>query len=234
MKSETIRIGRRFRGPPDSGNGGYVAGMVARSLGGSHCTVTLLRPPPLDRDLWLESDGAGARLLDGEEAIATAVRGQVAVDVPPPPSVEGAQAASARFAGLRHHIFPGCFVCGPERAAGDGLRIFAGPVAGGSEQVAARWSPDESCADAEGRLRVEMIWAALDCPGYFAVQDKAGVALLGRQSVALHAPARIEPMIVTGWAVQSEGRKHRVGTALHREDGVLVAASAATWISPAA
>ena len=31
-------------------------------------------------------------------------------------------------AGLHDHRYPTCFVCGPERAQGDGLRIFTGPV----------------------------------------------------------------------------------------------------------
>ena len=42
--AETIRIDRRFCGPPDSGNGGYVAGLLARELGGSDVPVTLRLP----------------------------------------------------------------------------------------------------------------------------------------------------------------------------------------------
>jgi hypothetical protein len=45
-----LRIEERYRGPPDSGNGGYVCGLVAGFLGGS-AEVTLRRPPPLDRTL---------------------------------------------------------------------------------------------------------------------------------------------------------------------------------------
>jgi hypothetical protein len=40
-----------------------------------------------------------------------------------------------------------------------------------------------------------------------------------------------EPLIVTGWAIASEGRKHHVGTALHDPDGVLVACARSTWIT---
>ena len=50
-----VRINRRFRGPPDSGNGGYVCGLVAQALGGSDCEITLHAPPSLDRDLQLSS-----------------------------------------------------------------------------------------------------------------------------------------------------------------------------------
>ena len=50
-----------------------------------------------------------------------------------------ARGAASRFAGHHDHPFPGCFVCGTERAAGDGLRLFPGPVAGGSGRIAL-WS----------------------------------------------------------------------------------------------
>ena len=40
-----------------------------------------------------------------------------------------------------------------------------------------------------------------------------------------------EPLVVTGWPIDSEGRKHRVGSALHYADGKLVAAAKATWIT---
>ena len=42
----TIRIERRFRGPPNSGNGGYSAGRLAAFIDGS-AAVTLHMPPPL-------------------------------------------------------------------------------------------------------------------------------------------------------------------------------------------
>ena len=38
-------------------------------------------------------------------------------------------------------------------------------------------------------------------------------------------------VIVTGWAIASEGRKHRAGTALHDRNGELLAAATATWIT---
>ena len=42
-----------------------------------------------------------------------------------------------------------------------------------------------------------------------------------------------KPLIVTGWHIASEGRKHHVGTALHRPDGRLVACARSTWITVA-
>jgi len=223
--AETVRIERRFRGPPDSGNGGYVCGLVARALGGSDCEVTLHAPPPLDRDLRLEPEG---RLLDGDTLIASAVPQRVDLGVPPPPSLADAKAASDRFTGWHHHIFPACFVCGPDRAPGDGLRIFAGLANG---QVAAIWEPDLALFEGD-TLRGEFVWAALDCPGYFAVEEQARPALLGRLAVRIVEP-RIpqQPLIVTGWPIASHGRKHQAGTALHDADGRLLAFGRATWIS---
>ena len=228
----SVRIERRFRGPPTTGNGGYVAGLVAAALGGSNCTVTLKSPPPLDHDLTLETGDATASLFSEDQIVVTASSGPVEIDVPPPPTLAEAQDAEPRFTGHSHHIFPGCFVCGPERDAGDGMRIFPGQLHDSANRVAATWTPDESVVGEDGLVRPEFLWAALDCPGYFATEDKAGLALLGRMSAVIHqsVPAG-EPLVVTGWPIDSEGRKHRVGSALHDADGKLIAAATATWIT---
>lgn len=228
----TVRIERRFRGPPSSGNGGYVAGLVAAALGGSNCTVTLKSPPPIDRDLTLETQDAIATLSENDKVVVTAAREPVDIEVPPPPSLEMARDSEPRFTGLSHHIFPGCFVCGPDRESGDGMRIFPGQLGDSARQVAATWEPDESLTDERGLVRPEFLWAALDCPGYFAAEDDAGLALLGRMSATIHRPVRAgERLIATGWPIEREGRKHRVGSALHDADGTLVAAATATWIT---
>ena len=225
----TIRIDRRFRGPPDSGNGGYFAGLLARALGGSDVVVTLRRPAPLDADLRLEADEATATLWNGEELLAQAERARLDIAVPPPPSLAEAGAAEAGF-DQAAHIYPGCFVCGPERTPGDGWRIFAGKI--GEARVAASWVPAAEFAGDDGALRSEFVWAALDCPGYFAVQDAAGLALLGRMAVALRAPVPAgEPLVVQAWGLGSQGRKHRAGTALHDAQGRLLAAAEQVWVS---
>ena len=60
---ESIIIPARFRGPPESGNGGYVAGVVAeqflkatRRPADTAIEVTLRAPTPLDQG----NDGAAA------------------------------------------------------------------------------------------------------------------------------------------------------------------------------
>ncbi len=232
MGEQTILIDRRFRGPPESGNGGYVAGMLAKSLGGSNVEVTLRAPPPLDTPLRLISRDDGAELMSGDALIASAVRTAVELEVPPPPTLSQAKEAEARFSGFDQHNFPGCFVCGPERGVGDGLRIFPGATDLEKEQVAGIWTPDPSLNDDGGRLVVEHVWAALDCAGYFAVRERAGIAVLGRIAARVaRVPIIGEPTIVTGWTVASEGRKHRTGTALHDRNGILLAMAAATWLT---
>ena len=226
-----IRIDRLFRGPPDCGNGGYVAGLLAGALGGSGVEVTLRAPPPLDRDLQVVVDGDRAELLAGGVLIAAARRMPVDLIIPPPPSLDVARDAERRYAGFASHPFPGCFVCGPERDVGDGLRIFPGSMVG-DERVAGVWTPDASLSDGAGGVAVEHLWAALDCPGYFAVRERAGIAVLGRIAAEiLRRPSAGEAMVVTGWSIESEGRKHRVGTALHDRDGTLCAKAAATWVT---
>ena len=70
----SLVIAPRFCGPPDSGNGGYVCGLIAGYLDGP-AEVTLRRPPPLETPLAVECDDHGsARVLDGQTLIAEATR----------------------------------------------------------------------------------------------------------------------------------------------------------------
>lgn len=224
-----VVIARRFCGPPDSGNGGYVAGVVAGALGGSGCTVTLKRPPPLDRPLQLVREGDTAILRDEAGEIASAIAAVLDLQVPAPPDLAGAAAAEDLFTGHDNHLYPACFVCGPHRAHGDGLRIFPGAVGG---QMASTWRPTGDLAGENGLIRREFLWAALDCPGYFAAEQAAGDALLGRMAARVERDVSAgQDLIVTGWAIDSDGRKHHVGTAIHDSAGRLVASARSTWIT---
>ena len=224
-----VVIGARFRGPQESGNGGYVCGIVGIAAG-EPVAVRLRRPPPLEAPLVLEETGEGLVLRQGAEVVATARPDPVEIEVPAPPDHAEAIAASLGYSGFAEHPFPGCFVCGPRRLAGDGLRIFPGPLAGESS-VAAPWIPDGTLADESGSVRPEFLWAALDCPGYFATPLAGRRALLGELAVRVEDGVRAgEPCVVSGWLRYSEGRKHLVGTALFGRDGRLVARAAATWI----
>jgi hypothetical protein len=220
---EEITINRRFNGPTGSANGGYTCGLVAELLGGE-AEVTLRSPPPLDRPLDVERADDRLRVRDGERVVAEAVPTQLELEIPPPPSFEQAEAASAQYPGFADHAFPTCFVCGPEREPGDGLRIFAGPL--GDGRVASPWVPNE--------VEPKIVWAALDCPGAIAVGfPDRGETLLGRFAVRIDDLPEIgERCVVVGWPLGEEGRKLYAGTALYGEGGRPLARARATWIEP--
>jgi len=232
----TLRIARRFCGPPNSGNGGYVSGLIARHTGCAVTEVTLRRPPPLATDLLFESGDSAFVLRDGDTLIATARPGKVEFSAPPPPPFAEAEQAATRYLGLRAELpFPTCFVCGAGRAPGDGLRIFAGPV---DEQpvYAAPWVPDTSLAEAGDIVAPEFVWAALDCPGAFVLMgDSSLPLLLGRMTVGIRRPIRPgERCIVVAWKKGQEGRKYFSGTAIYNQEQELCAVGDAVWILPAA
>jgi hypothetical protein len=118
-----LRLGERFCGPPASANGGYACGAIAELLGGG-VEVTLRRPPPLGPPLRL-GDG-GAVVHDGDELVAEARPATIALAVPGTASPAEARTAAGRYPPFQGHPFPTCFTCGPDRAPGDGLRIFPG------------------------------------------------------------------------------------------------------------
>jgi hypothetical protein len=214
-----VIIPPRFNGPPGSANGGYACGLVSEALGGGF-EVMLRRPPPLG----VELDLVGHELKQGDVVIAEARRMTESVlDAPDPVSLEEAREASKRYPGFEHHAYPTCFTCGPERD--DGLGIFPGPVEGREGVVASPWTPREA-------LRPEIIWAALDCPGGWAVDDfqREGV-LLGQMGAAIAAlPPAGEPSVVIGWRIGEDGRKRFAGSALFSAEGDLLAAARSTWI----
>ncbi|HEU0201657.1 MAG TPA: hypothetical protein VFR86_14635, partial [Burkholderiaceae bacterium] len=133
------------------------------------------------------------------------------------------------------HPFPTCFVCGPRRSTGDGLRIFPGRVAGQS-LVAAPWYPDASLANGANDVRPEFVWAALDCTSAFAVMPVAeGRAIvLGELSARIERAVMVgEKCVAVGWPLGVDGRKRFAGSAIYSGDGDLVAVARATWIEVA-
>jgi hypothetical protein len=238
---QTMTIPRRFRGPPNSGNGGYVCGMLARQIAGA-AEVTLRAPPPLETELDLVEVGTGVwEVRQGTATIA--IGSAVTLDLS---RLERATYAEAVEAAKRtpvkphEHLLPMCFVCGPDRAPGDGLRLFAGPLlrqhARGT--FAVPWTPDASLAAADGLVAPEFVWSALDCPtGYVAQHDpETGnfnvlPILLGRLSVRIEGrPRPGERCVVTSWKTGSEGRRLIAEAALFGEGENPLAVGRAIWI----
>lgn len=186
----TITFGRRFRGPLSSANGGYAAGCLAAYVPADAVEVTLRLPPPLDRPLEVRrEDGAAVSLLDGDGLVAEARPASLDLDLPAPPSLREAQEGAERHVSVGSELFRECFVCGV-RADGDGLGIYAGPVPRREPLHTAPWTPSESSP--------AVVWAAIDCPGAYAVGAAGrGEIVLGRMAArVLRAPEAGEPCVV--------------------------------------
>jgi len=225
-------IASRYCGPPRSGNGGYVAGALAGHLPPGAAAVRLKLPPPLEKELRVEATREIARLFDGETVVAEARPTELDVEAPLAPTYAEAVEASKSFTGFHHHPFPTCFVCGPARKEGDGLRIFPGLIES-RDLFVAPWNPDASLADVTGRVDPTFVWGALDCTGVFAfpVAYEGKVLVLGELCTRIDggiSPG--ERCIAAGWSLGIDGRKRYAGSAVYSADGRAVAVARATWI----
>ena len=232
MDVKSLTIAARFRGPPSSANGGYFAGLVATHAART-LAVRLLKPPPLDTPLGVEELADGTvRVLGVDGPVGEARAATLELQPPPRPAYLEAVEASRDYAGFRTHRFPGCFVCGTQRARGDGLRIFAGALPE-RRLVAAPWVPDASLEGGDGKVRPEFMSAALDCPGYYAVAGEDQMMLLAEFTAHVDRLVHVgEACTVIGWALESSGRKHAAGTALFDGKGELCGRARALWIEP--
>ena len=218
-----ITFPRHYRGPLASANGGYACGRLAAFVDADDVEVTLRLPPPLDRPLGVEHDGDGVRLLDGDALVAEARPAPVDVQAPAPVSVEVAEESRERHVRGWSPDFSECFVCGTRD---DGLELRVGPVAEREPLHASPIALPES--------RSEIVWAAIDCPGAYAVgAEGRGDIVLGRMTARVdRVPEAGEPCIVVSWPLGEDGRKLDAGTALFAEHGELLALARQTWIVP--
>lgn len=232
--AESIRIPGRFNGPKGTGNGGYSAGVVAGLLGGE-AEVNLRRPVPLDTELRVVRDEDGTvRVLDGETVVIDARAAPLDLEPPAPVGPVEARLAARRYGGSADNVFSHCFVCGKARE--DSFEVFAGPVEG-RPLVATPWTPPPWSADPAGRVRPELVWAALDCPTYFAAYagEESVVSFLVRFSVRIDADVRAgNEHIVIAWPIEAEGRKRQAGSALLSGEGEVLAVASALLVEPRA
>ncbi|HTT94013.1 MAG TPA: hypothetical protein VMF55_05035 [Solirubrobacterales bacterium] len=230
----TVTIPSRFNGPRASGNGGYSCGVIAAALDGP-TAVSLRLPVPLDQELALrhEDDGKVCAFRD-DKLIAEAVpAAPLSAWDGPLPSLDEARAGRERYAAPPDGEFGHCFVCGRSRA--DGFHLFSGPIAG-ADLVASPWSPPAWAAGDDGLVRPEFVWAALDCPGFFALHGAAmTIAYLARQQVEILAPvhAGVE-YVVVGRPLERSGRKGLAATAVLDPDGTVIAHGECLLITPRA
>src|SRR6185436_3576528 len=165
---DIVTIARRYRGPLDSANGGYAAGLLGGRLGAA-AEVTLRLPPPLERPLVVRRAGESVVLEDEGAVVAEARSAEPELEVPSPPSPAAAAAAAEGVGGWGPAEFAECFVCGT-RDDGSGLGIHPGLVPGRDGLVATTWVAREPSP--------EVVWAAIDCPGAYATGDPDGAPVV--------------------------------------------------------
>lgn len=246
---DSINVPSRFRGPPESGNGGFVAGILAESLQRESALrdeeaveVTLRAPTPLDQPMQTLSPEEGSlQLILGETLIAEARRTTLTLEVPEPPSFAAALAVRPDSPSLQKALnpfvpggrgfHPICFCCGADVDPDEGLHVYPARV-DGFEGVAAAWRPSSVFADADGLLPERILWAGLDCPGQFAYLN-AGIrtGMLGRITGRILTPVKADQnLVIIGWCLEVERSKHFAGTALFDESGELCGYTKQVWI----
>lgn len=245
---DVITVPEARRGPPGSGNGGWVAGEMAallRPVVGDRTPVevTLRAPVPLDTEMQVRVSDGSLSIHHGDVLVAVAVPADLNLEVPEPPAFDEAVAAAGAsmsrqpathpmLPGVRTGPHPICFCCGAELGPDEGCHVEVSPFAERG-MVAGAWRCPPVFA-VDGLLPEPIIFTALDCPGQFAwlAERPEGYGLLGRITGQVLAPvAADDDLIVTGWTLGSDGRKLFAGTALHRRDGELVARARSTWFT---
>ena len=225
---EEVFISQRFCGPPNSGNGGYSCGLLAKNINGA-CQVRLHQPPPLETSLSISKKNDEWFLKNGEQLIGSAKSTHLDLVPPCPPTLEQASRAKQLYKGHQQHSFPSCFVCGPKRAMDDGLRLFCGSVEG-REMVACDWQPKPDLLDDNGYVKDEFIWSALDCPSYFALNSET-ICLLGQMTAVIDRPVPADKsLIIYEWKRAIDGCKHYSAAAISTTEGEVLARARQLWI----
>ncbi len=215
--------------------GAYLGGLLAEAIG-PEAEVTLRRPVKAGSRLQRRVLPDGTAILsESGTVVAEGHATIVNVDVPDAVSVEAAERASTSYPGHTNHLFPGCFVCGPARKPGDGLRIFPGAIEG-RPLVAAPWVPDRRFADESGTLPGRIVWSALDCPALWALvlaspADSPDLVVTG--SIAVKILGHVEsgqPHVVLGWPAGGKGRLLWAGAAVLTAAGELRAVARQTCV----
>lgn len=233
-----VIIDARYNGPRGLGNGGYIAGAMAAFVSGD-AEVRILKGFPLATPLAIHhhADGSVSCHLDDQE-LGRARALVLDLAVPPSPGLDAARAAAGRFRCIHISDPRGCYVCSPKRAPGDGLRLFCWPLVPGASAaaiVAGVWTPERAVCDQLGRVAPVQVWAALDCPGAYAIAalaPDAGRQLLGTCAASLKQPLHAgESYILSSWQLAPpEGRKRFMGVAIHDVAGELIACARQIWI----
>jgi hypothetical protein len=234
---DTVTIDPSYYGFDDAGHGGYTAGLASGLLC-APAEVTIRQRIPLGEPMEVrQTNGHRVELLRHGAVVLQAVPGEPKADVPTPLGFDAAEAASRQFRGFTWSPTNTCLTCGTERKEGEGLRVFAGPAGDGDRNglVAAAWVPHPNFARPDGVLPNEFVWAALDCPGAWALRRATSGPY--RRSVTVQMTGRVvkevragRPYVVMAWAVPGRRRLMDCASAVFDADGELVALATAVWL----
>ncbi|MFI6686951.1 hotdog fold domain-containing protein [Streptomyces sp. NPDC050485] len=233
---QTITVPARLQGYPGVAFGGYVAGVLAGRAVANTVRVDFRRPVPTGAPVRLAptADG-GSELTDGDTLLAVGVPAEQSTEVPDAPSWEEASAAATAYRAAPPDGVVDCFGCGLDRTPDTGLRQHCGRVRG-RDLVATAWIVGPQLADADGLLPPELVWGALDCPGFAAGRLLGGQrpgAVTASLTASLLRPVRVgEELVTYAWMLGEEGRKHRMGVALASASGELRAVASSLWVDP--
>lgn len=101
--------------------------------------------------------------------------------------------------------------------------------------LAGVWTPHANFAGPDGLVTSEIVWAALDCPGWYAwlVREAHSAGLVGTMTgEVVRCPRVGEPHIVMAWPIEGgTGRKRYCGVAMFTADGECLARGRQVWIA---
>lgn len=226
-------IESQFNGPPHSAQGGYACGLFAGLITPGEraaAAVTLLSPPPMDTPLEFHRGERRSQIRLAGELIATVTEVAGEPTGTDPLSPAEAEQAARGFRGFTGHPFPTCFVCGHARPAADGLALTPGPVEGRPGTVACLWTPADDQADADGRVRDEIVWSVLDCPGGWTGDPVHEPMVLSRMTAVItRPPTPGHTCVVVGTLRRKNARTSSVDTAVFDASQQLLGKASAVW-----
>lgn len=236
-------------GPPGVLQGGFSAGIplaVARLADRFGAPITSLEarlhaPTPLDRPLQArvrpteQAARYDVETRDGDTLLVSATV-ELAGHEPAARAYDLLELATVPLPEAEpQHIFPHCWVCGPEPHHPHGQRIH--PRLHREGEVSQPWVADEVLGDDRGVVDPVVVSAVLDCPTVWAAMhevqalDMAGPLLAGFHLRFYRDAPVMEPLRTVARFDSADGRKLRARSALVDEDGVTFAVAAALQVA---
>ncbi len=241
---QIVTIDGLYNGASKVANGGYICGLLASFIDGD-AEVRINASFPVETPLEaVATEDGGIEIYLDNKLLGRAQPTTVQMDIPTSPDFESARRASENFVFLHSIDARGCYVCSPIRTPDKGLRVFIGGLdniterSPGQNLVAALWRPTQNLTDSklpENKLPENKdtidnvyVWSVLDCPGVYALKlryPQSGILVLGSCSASIKRPLPVnQTYIVSAWQDgPAEGRKLRMGVAIHSTDGELMA-----------